>query len=214
MKIYDVLRIDHFRGFDSYFAIPYGDKTAKNGVWGKGPGIDFFQTVKEKLGDLPIIAEDLGFLTDSVHQLLKETGFPGMKVLEFAFDTRDTGYGYLPHCYTRNCIVYTGTHDNETINGWFETAPEEDTANAIRYLRLTKEEGYHWGMMRSAWASVSDTAIMQMQDLLGLGHEARINTPSTLSDNWTWRCKPEDISDELAKQLYEEMKIYERLPQI
>ena len=178
------------------------------------PGIDFFQTVKEKLGDLPIIAEDLGFLTDSVHQLLKETGFPGMKVLEFAFDTRDTGYGYLPHCYTRNCIVYTGTHDNETINGWFETAPEEDTANAIRYLRLTKEEGYHWGMMRSAWASVSDTAIMQMQDLLGLGHEARINTPSTLSDNWTWRCKPEDISDELAKQLYEEMKIYERLPQI
>lgn len=214
MKIYDVLRIDHFRGFDSYFAIPYGDKTAKNGVWRKGPGIDFFQTVKEKLGDLPIIAEDLGFLTDSVHQLLKETGFPGMKVLEFAFDTRDTGYGYLPHCYTRNCIVYTGTHDNETINGWFETAPEEDTANAIRYLRLTKEEGYHWGMMRSAWASVSDTAIMQMQDLLGLGHEARINTPSTLSDNWTWRCKPEDISDELAKQLYEEMKIYERLPQI
>ena len=129
-------------------------------------------------------------------------------VLEFAFDTRDTDYGYLPHCYTRNCIVYTGTHDNETINGWFETAPEEDTSNAIRYLRLTKKEGYHWGMMRSAWASVSDTAIMQMQDLLGLGHEARINTPSTLNDNWTWRCKPESISDKLAKQLYEEMKIY------
>ena len=211
MKIYDVLRIDHFRGFDSYYAIPYGDKTAERGQWEPGPGMDFFNTVKEKLGDLPIIAEDLGFLTDSVYELLKETGFPGMKVLEFAFDSRDTGRGYKTHCYDHNCIVYTGTHDNETILGWFDTALPEDAKNTIHYFRLNEEEGFHWGMMRSAWASVGDTAIMQMQDFLGLGHEGRINTPSTLGDNWVWRCSKEDIDDELAAKIREEMVIYERL---
>ena len=182
-KIYDVIRIDHFRGFDEYYAIPYGDSTAKNGYWKPGPGMDLFTTIENKLGKLPIIAEDLGFLTDSVKQLLASTGFPGMKVLEFAFDSRDTGSGYLPHCYPNNCVVYTGTHDNDTILGWFETAPEEFQNNAIRYLRLTKEEGYHIGMMRCAWASVANTAIMQMQDFLGLGVEGRMNTPSTLGGN-------------------------------
>ena len=210
-KIYDVIRIDHFRGFDEYYAIPYGDSTAKNGHWKPGPGMDLFTTIENKLGKLPIIAEDLGFLTDSVKQLLAATGFPGMKVLEFAFDSRDTGSGYLPHCYPNNCIVYTGTHDNDTILGWFETAPEEFQNNAIRYLRLTKEEGYHIGMMRCAWASVADTAIMQMQDFLGLGVEGRMNTPSTLGGNWTWRCLPGDYNDELADWLYEETKIYGRL---
>ncbi|MFR8668405.1 MAG: 4-alpha-glucanotransferase [Anaerobutyricum soehngenii] len=210
-KIYDVIRIDHFRGFDEYYAIPYGDSTAKNGHWKPGPGMDLFTTIENKLGKLPIIAEDLGFLTDSVKQLLASTGFPGMKVLEFAFDSRDTGSGYLPHCYPNNCIVYTGTHDNDTILGWFETAPEEFQNNAIRYLRLTKEEGYHIGMMRCAWASVADTAIMQMQDFLGLGVEGRMNTPSTLGGNWTWRCLPGDYNDELADWLYEETKIYGRL---
>ena len=210
-KIYDVIRIDHFRGFDEYYAIPYGDSTAKNGYWKPGPGMDLFTTIENKLGKLPIIAEDLGFLTDSVKQLLSATGFPGMKVLEFAFDSRDTGSGYLPHCYPNNCIVYTGTHDNDTILGWFETAPEEFQNNAIRYLRLTKEEGYHIGMMRCAWASVADTAIMQMQDFLGLGVEGRMNTPSTLGGNWTWRCLPGDYNDELADWLYEETKIYGRL---
>ena len=210
-KIYDVIRIDHFRGFDEYYAIPYGDSTAKNGHWKPGPGMDLFTTIENKLGKLPIIAEDLGFLTDSVKQLLSATGFPGMKVLEFAFDSRDTGSGYLPHCYPNNCIVYTGTHDNDTILGWFETAPEEFQNNAIRYLRLTKEEGYHIGMMRCAWASVADTAIMQMQDFLGLGVEGRMNTPSTLGGNWTWRCLPGDYNDELADWLYEETKIYGRL---
>ena len=210
-KIYDVIRIDHFRGFDEYYAIPYGDSTAKNGYWKPGPGMDLFTTIENKLGKLPIIAEDLGFLTDSVKQLLASTGFPGMKVLEFAFDSRDTGSGYLPHCYPNNCVVYTGTHDNDTILGWFETAPEEFQNNAIRYLRLTKEEGYHIGMMRCAWASVADTAIMQMQDFLGLGVEGRMNTPSTLGGNWTWRCLPGDYNNELADWLYEETKIYDRL---
>ena len=210
-ELYDVVRIDHFRGFDEYYAIPYGDSTAKNGYWKPGPGMDLFTTIENKLGKLPIIAEDLGFLTDSVKQLLASTGFPGMKVLEFAFDSRDTGSGYLPHCYPNNCVVYTGTHDNDTILGWFETAPEEFQNNAIRYLRLTKEEGYHIGMMRCAWASVADTAIMQMQDFLGLGVEGRMNTPSTPGGNWTWRCLPGDYNNELADWLYEETKIYDRL---
>lgn len=210
-KIYDVIRIDHFRGFDEYFSIPFGDKTAKNGHWNPGPGIHFFRTIEEKLGKLDIIAEDLGFLTPSVKELLQATGFPGMKVLEFAFDSRDTGFDYQPHCYHENCIVYTGTHDNETILGWFDTALPEDIETAIRYLRLTKEEGYHWGMMRSAWASVGKTAIMQMPDLLGLSSEGRINTPSTLGNNWTWRCLPGDFNDELAEKLYKEMVLYERI---
>ena len=125
-KIYDVIRIDHFRGFDEYYAIPYGDSTAKNGYWKPGPGMDLFTTIENKLGKLPIIAEDLGFLTDSVKQLLASTGFPGMKVLEFAFDSRDTGSGYLPHCYPNNCVVYTGTHDNDTILGWMNTATDPE----------------------------------------------------------------------------------------
>lgn len=211
MKIYDVLRIDHFRGFDSYYAIPYGDNTAARGKWKPGPGIDFFHAVKEKLGDLPIIAEDLGFLTDSVYELLKETGFPGMKVLEFAFDSRDTGRGYKPHQYDHNCVVYAGTHDNETILGWFDTALYEDAKNTIRYFRLNKEEGYNWGLMRSGWSSVADTAIMQMQDFLGLGHEGRMNTPSTLGNNWVWRCRKEDINDALAEKIRKEMILYDRL---
>ena len=210
-ELYDVVRIDHFRGFDEYYAIPYGDSTAKNGYWKPGPGMDLFTTIENKLCKLPIIAEDLGFLTDSVKQLLASTGFPGMKVLEFAFDSRDTGSGYLPHCYPNNCVVYTGTHDNDTILGWFETAPEEFQNNAIRYLRLTKEEGYHIGMMRCAWASVADTAIMKMQDFLGLGVEGSMNTPSTPGGNWTWRCLPGDYNNELADWLYEETKIYDRL---
>ncbi|KIR02803.1 4-alpha-glucanotransferase (amylomaltase) [Lachnospiraceae bacterium TWA4] len=211
VKIYDIIRIDHFRGFDEYFAIPYGDKTAKNGSWMPGPGISLFKAIEEKLGKLPIIAEDLGFLTPTVKQLLADTGFPGMKILQFGFDTRDTGDGYLPHCYPKNCVAYTGTHDNQTVLGWIETAPKEDVEKGIKYLRLTKEEGYHWGMMRTVWGCVADTSIIPMQDILGLGSEARLNAPSTLGNNWTWRCLPGDYNDELAKVLYEEMCLYERI---
>ena len=210
-RIYDTLRIDHFRGFDAYYAIPAGDTTARNGQWRPGPGIDFFHAVDQALGQKDIIAEDLGFLTDSVRQLLRETGYPGMKVLEFAFDSRDTGSDYLPHCYTPHCVVYTGTHDNDTIQGWMRSAPQKDVEFAKDYLRLTEQEGYHWGMIRSAWASAADLAVMQMQDILGLGEEARMNVPSTLGTNWKWRALPGSYGSELAQRLYHETQVYQRL---
>ena len=212
-RIYDVLRIDHFRGFDAYYAIPAGEDTARNGRWRPGPGIDFFRCLEKALGRQEIIAEDLGFMTPSVKKLLEESGYPGMKVLEFAFDSRDTGSGYLPHTYPRRCVVYTGTHDNDTIQGWMATAPKADVAKARAYLRLTAREGYHWGMMRGAWESVADLAVMQMQDLLGLGSEGRMNTPSTLGGNWTWRCPAGAFTPQLAKKLRREMELYGRLPE-
>lgn len=211
-KIYDILRIDHFRGFDEYYAIPYGDKTARNGRWRPGPGIEFFQTVKKTLGKKEIIAEDLGFLTESVRKMLRQSGFPGMKVLQFAFDSRDAGSDYLPHCYKPNCVVYTGTHDNDTILGWMKTAPRKDVQFAKEYLRLNSREGYNWGMMRSAWASPADLAVMQMQDLLGLDGRARMNTPSTLGNNWQWRALPGSYGEKLSRRLYREMRVYQRLP--
>ena len=211
-QLYDTLRIDHFRGFDAYYAIPYGDTTAKNGRWRPGPGLDFFKAVNARLGEQDIIAEDLGFLTDSVRELLRDTGYPGMKVLEFAFDSRDTGSDYLPHCYPTHCVAYTGTHDNDTILGWMATAPKKDVSFAKAYLRLSSREGYHWGMMRGAWASPADLAIMQAQDLLGLGTEARMNIPSTLGENWKWRALPGVFTPQLAHRLRREMEVYQRLP--
>lgn len=207
--IYDVVRIDHFRGFAGYYAIPFGSADACNGRWREGPGIELFQTIERELGKQNIIAEDLGFLTDDVYALLNATGYPGMKVMEFAFDSRDGG-NYLPHDYPRGCIAYTGTHDNEPVNGWFETAAPADTARAIDYLQLTKKEGYHWGMLRGIWSSVADLAIVQAQDILGLGHEARMNTPSTLGGNWCWRAKPGAFSARLAKKLRHVTEIYGR----
>ena len=211
-QLYDTLRIDHFRGFDAYYAIPYGDATARNGAWKPGPGIEFFKTVNRVLGKKDIIAEDLGFLTPSVKKLLKASGYPGMKILEFAFDNRDVGSDYLPHCYPTHCVVYAGTHDNDTIQGWAASAPKKDVSFAKDYLRLSKREGYHWGMMRSAWASPADLAVMQFQDLLGLGSEARMNIPSTLGNNWKWRTLPGTYDETLSKRLYREMRVYQRLP--
>ena len=210
--IYDVLRIDHFRGFDAYYAIPAGEDTAHNGRWRPGPGSEFFRAVEAALGPKPIIAEDLGFLTDSVRELLRETGFPGMKVLELAFDHRDPAPGYLPHCYTPHCVAYTGTHDNDTIQGWMAQADPQDAAFAKAYLRLNRREGYHWGMMRAAWASPAGLAVMQAQDLLGLGSEARMNTPSTLGGNWIWRAQSGAFTPRLARRLRREMELYQRLP--
>lgn len=208
-KLYDVVRIDHFRGFDSYYAIPAGEKTAKKGEWKKGPGMDLFRTLEKKLGKLNIIVEDLGFLTPSVVKLVKDSGFPGMKVLQFAFDPREES-DYLPHNYTSHSVVYTGTHDNETSVGWFQTASRESVSFAKKYLNLTKEEGYHWGMMRGAWASVSDLAIVPMQDVLGLGNKARMNTPSTLGCNWKWRMEKDQITPVLAAKIRKYMKLYGR----
>lgn len=209
-ELYDIIRIDHFRGFDSFYAIPAKDDTAKNGQWKQGPGMDLFCELERKLGKLPIIVEDLGFLTPSVHKLLKDSGFPGMKVIQFAFDSREES-DYLPHTYTNHCVVYTGTHDNDTVMGWMKTAPKASVKYAKEYLNLTKEEGYNWGMMRAAWSSVADMAIVPMQDILGLGSEARINTPSTLGNNWKWRATPEQIDAKVAKKLYHYMQMYGRV---
>ena len=209
-KLYDIVRIDHFSGFDSYYAIPAKDKTAMTGEWRKGPGMDLFHTLEQKLGRLNIIVEDLGFLTPSVLKLVADSGFPGMKVIQFAFDSRE-GSNYLPHTYTEHCVVYTGTHDNDTLLGWMKTAPKESVKFAKEYLNLTKEEGYNWGMMRGAWSSVGELAVVPMQDLIGLGSEARMNTPSTLGGNWQWRATSDQITVKLAKRLYNYMEMYGRL---
>lgn len=209
-KLYDVVRIDHFRGFDEYYAIPYGNPTAEIGEWRKGPGYDLFDVMKKQLGDKKVIAEDLGFLTDTVIKLVKKTGFPGMKILEFAFDSREES-DYLPHNYTKNCIVYTGTHDNETARGWFDHLPRNDKRFAKEYLGIHYAKDAVWAMIRAAFASVSDTAIIPMQDYLELGAYARINTPSTLGGNWTWRMKKDALSKELCQKMYDYARIYGRL---
>lgn len=211
LDLFDVLRIDHFRGFDSYYAIPAGHADACRGRWREGPGIDFFKKLDEKLGSQQIIAEDLGFLTPSVHRLLEESGYPGMKVLEFAFDSRDGGgRAYQPHRYPRHCVAYVGTHDNPTALGWFAEASPEDAAYAREYLGIQGPADAARGMMRGIWASPADVAVVQMQDLLGLGAEARINTPSTLGGNWRWRMLPGADSAELAAGLSHQMELYER----
>lgn len=210
-KLFDVVRIDHFRGFDSYYAIPYGDETARNGRWKEGPGMELFNAIERALGKVDIIVEDLGFLTDSVKKLLADSGFPGMKLIQFAFDSREDG-DYLPHNYKNHCVVYTGTHDNDTIEGWMKKAPRDSVKFAKEYLRLNKEEGYHWGMMKGAWASVGDMCIVTMQDLLGIGSEGRMNTPSTFGGNWKWRMKKDAIGKGLAEKIRSNMQLYGRMP--
>ena len=215
LRLYDILRIDHFRGFDSYFAIPTGATTAAGGRWRKGPGKALFQALKRTVGDVSIVAEDLGYLTPSVRQLLDDTGFPGMKVLEFAFDTRDSEAGdetYLPYAYPENSVAYVGTHDNDTALGWLANAPAPDVRTAREYLHLDDREGEGWGMMRGIWASAANLAVVQMQDVLELGSEARINTPSTLGDNWTWRALPGFASAPLAARLRHQLHLYHRIP--
>lgn len=208
--LYDVIRIDHFRGFDSYYAIPGKDTTARNGVWRNGPGMELFRAVEEKLGKPDIIVEDLGFLTPSVLQLVADSGYPGMKVVQFAFDSRDDS-DYMPHNYDKHCVVYTGTHDNDTILGWMKQAPKNSVKKAKEYLRMTKEEGYNWGMMCGAWMSSANLAVVTMQDLIGLGSSARMNVPSTLGGNWTWRALPGQINAPLANKLHHKTELYERL---
>lgn len=211
-ELYDIVRIDHFRGFDEYYSIPYGESTAMNGSWQKGPGIELFARLKEVLGNVEIIAEDLGFLTDSVQQLLKDTGYPGMKIIQFAFDSREDS-DYLPHNYNRNCVVYTGTHDNNTICGWYKEINEEDKNMCIDYMnnRYTPENEIHWDFICLAMRSVSDTCIIPVQDYLGLGAEARINTPSTLGVNWKWRMKKDCFSDQMIKKIKMLTRVYSRL---
>ena len=202
-KMYDVVRFDHFRGFESYWAVPADAKTAAAGEWRKGPGMNFVGAIKRALPDLEIIAEDLGFVTPEVKKLLSDSGYPGMKVMEFAFDTREpSAKDYLPHCYPSNSVVYSGTHDNLTLKQWFDETCEEDVQNAIGYLGLNEQEGYVWGVIRGAMSSVSDLCIIQMQDYLQIGAEGRMNHPGTLtSANWTWRAKEGFATAELAKKI-------------
>lgn len=201
LKLYDIVRIDHFRGFDSYYCIPGESNTAKIGVWRKGPGMDLFRTFKAALGKVPIIAEDLGFLTPSVKRLLKQSTFPGMKILQFAFDSKEES-DYLPHNYTHNCVVYTGTHDNDTVLGWQKSAKRADVRFAKKYMNCRRE--FNWAMNITALSSVADTAILTMQDIIGLGSEARMNIPSTVGGNWKWRV----LESQLKKEDFERLKYY------
>ncbi len=209
--LYDVVRIDHFRGFDEYYSIPYGDLTAEFGHWEKGPGYDIFRTMKERLGERRVIAEDLGFLTDSVVELVQKTGYPGMKIVQFAFDSRSGDSDYLPHHYTKNSVVYTGTHDNDTTLGWYDTLSRRDRLFANAYLDIHSRKKVPWSFIRAAFASVSDTCIIPMQDYLELGGEARFNFPSTLGGNWEWRMRDGEFTDALAKRIYRMTKLYARL---
>ena len=208
-KLYDVIRIDHFRGLESYWAVPYGDTNAKNGHWVKGPGMGLVSVLKNWFPHVSFIAEDLGYLTPEVQQLLKDSEFPGMKVLEFAFDSREPS-DYLPHTYTSHCVCYVGTHDNETVMAWKDAAAAEDITMAVKYLGLNEEEGFHWGILRGGMSSVADLFLAQMQDFLGLGAEARMNTPSTLGGNWQWRLTEGQITDELTEKIAEMTRLYGR----
>ena len=199
-RLYDITRIDHFRAFASYYSIPYPAENAINGEWIVGPRIEFFRMMEEELGKIEIVAEDLGTLTPDVTELMEQTGYPGMKVLEFAFDSGEEN-DYLPHKYTNNCVVYTGTHDNDTVMGWVETAKQSDIDYARSYCKMPPDEPFNWGLIRTAYESKADMAIVPVQDILGLGKEARMNTPSTTGANWSWRVDAATLTEELANKL-------------
>ncbi len=208
--LFDTVRIDHFRGLSSYWSVAADAETARTGSWVPGPGRDFVDKLKDEFPSFEIIAEDLGFLTDDVHALLSESGFPGMKVLQFAFDAREPS-NYLPHTYDRHCVCYAGTHDNTTVAGWFSEANADDVAFSIRYLGLNEQEGYVWGILRGGSGSVADLFIAQMQDYLGLDSGGRMNTPGTLGgNNWRWRMYPDEFTEELVAKIGECTRIYGR----
>ena len=210
--MYDVVRIDHFRGLESYWSVPAQDKTAKNGQWCPGPGMSFVHAVREALPGLDFIAEDLGYITPEVRKLQQDSGYPGMKVLEFAFDSREES-DYLPHLYPVDSVCYTGTHDNPPLGQWLEDAAPEDVACAKAYLGLNQEEGYIWGIIRGAMSSVSRLCVVQLQDYLELGKNARMNRPGSLScANWTWRADARQLTPALAEKIRSVTKRYGRLP--
>ena len=208
-KLYDVIRIDHFRGFESYWAVPYGETTAKNGRWVKGPGMALVGVLTGWFHDIEFIAEDLGYPTPEVTQLLADSRLPGMKVLEFAFDSRDTS-SYLPHSYGENCICYTGTHDNAPLALWRTEADKADIAFAVQYLGLNDREGFNRGIIRGGMSSVAKLFVAQMQDWLDLGAGHRMNIPGTSRGNWEWRMLPGEASKKLAGQIREMTRIYGR----
>ena len=208
--IYDIVRIDHFRGFESYYAIPYGSKDAVVGEWRKGPNYDLFKTLEERLGKLNIIAEDLGFITPEVHKLLEDCGFPGMKVIQFGFDSPQSQY--LPHNYTSsNCIAYTGTHDNDTIKGWVYSLDKKTLKFCKKYLKVKKKKNLPWALIELTWSTVSEIAVAQIQDFLDIDSSGRMNTPSTVGKNWQYRTHHSDFSNVLAEKIYSLNALYNRL---
>ncbi|MSQ47634.1 MAG: 4-alpha-glucanotransferase [Deltaproteobacteria bacterium] len=210
LALVDIVRIDHFRGFEAYWAIPTEEETAINGQWMPGPGTDLFTRVQAELNELPMIAEDLGVITPAVDALRQQFGFPGMKVLLFAFEG-DARNPYLPHNYTDpQCVVYTGTHDNDTVQGWFQTLSPHEQLSVLRYLGRTETSDLHWDMIRLALSSIASLAIIPLQDILGLGSEARMNTPAQTQGNWTWRFSPGALSVEAGARLAEMSSLYGR----
>lgn len=207
----DILRIDHFRGLESYYEINAGASDARKGCWKTGPGMNFFNAMRRHLGNLPLVVEDLGYLTPEVEQLRKDTGFPGMKLIQFAFDSRE-GSDYLPHNYYHDCVCYTGTHDNDTVVGWFDSLSDVDKRRAKIYLNceLSNPEQIHWKMITCAMTSVADTCIIPIPDYLGLGSQGRINTPAVPDGNWQWRMRPDALDPELLARICELTKVTER----
>lgn len=200
MHMFDMVRIDHFIGFQNFYAIPYGHKTAAFGEWKKGPGYDLFKVIKERLGSVNIIAEDLGVITDDVRKLLKNTGFPGMKLLQFAFDSREES-DYIPHLYEKNTIAYTGTHDNETTETWFNNLPKHDLDYCLKYINHRGSGSKVDSLIKATLGCIADTAIIPMQDYLHLGKEGRMNIPSTTGNNWRWRMLKEEQTTRLKHKI-------------
>ena len=209
LRLFDFIRLDHFRGFVNYWEVPAGNKTAEIGRWLPGPGADFFEVMQKELGDLPIIAEDLGEISANVYALRDQFDLPGMKILQFAFsgDPDDT---FLPHNYPVNCVAYTGTHDNDTTLGWYLSAPEDEKDFCRRYLSRSGEN-ISWNMIRSVWSSVARISIAPLQDFLNLGSEARLNYPGRASGNWSWRALPFQVNSQLAEKIHKINFLYSRL---
>jgi 4-alpha-glucanotransferase len=204
----DIVRLDHFRGFAAYWEVPAGEPTAINGEWIDGPGAAFFNALKEALGELPIIAEDLGIITEDVEELRDQFEFPGMRILQFAFTT-DPENLYLPHMHLPNSVIYTGTHDNETTVGWYASREAEEKEWIDRYLGPLAEP-IHWALIRTAYRSVCDVAVIPLQDVLGLGNEGRMNSPGKPSGNWSWRFRMGDLRPEHRDKLLEFALTYGR----
>ncbi|MDJ0617866.1 MAG: 4-alpha-glucanotransferase [Calothrix sp. MO_192.B10] len=209
----DIIRIDHFRGFEAYWAIPQGEETAINGEWIQAPGEQLFETIKHKLGKLPVLAEDLGIITPEVEALRDKFEFPGMKVLHFAFGS-DPGNPFLPFNLPRNCVIYTGTHDNDTTVGWFSEASDYERDNLLMYLGCISPDGIHWDLIRLALTSVANLTIIPLQDIFGLGSEARMNFPSIAEGNWEWRYQANMLVPQISEKLQNLTKLCGRAPQL
>ena len=209
LRLVDLARLDHFRGFAAAWEVPAGSSTAQNGSWTPGPGAALFEKVREELGDLPFVAEDLGIITEDVEALRDHFDLPGMRVLQFAFSGPENSF--LPHACPRRCVIYTGTHDNDTTRGWFAAAPKEERDFCLRYLGRDGGD-IAWDLIRAAWASPAVLALAPMQDVLALESESRMNLPGRPSGSWAWRMQPGSLSEALADRLGEMNYVYQRAP--